>query len=99
MTIFCASGPQLGSCGSPHSARRKNRAFQYPRSQDAWAESVSDGIDMLITHSPSRVYLEVPNLGCMQMLPKQTLTTGLSLCIRNRQLNGNSHAITAVADD
>lgn len=99
MTVFCASGPQLGSCGSPHSARRKNRAFQYPRSQDAWAKSVPDGIDVLITHSPPRVYLDVPNLGYMQMLPKQTLTTGLSLCIRNRQLNGNSYAITAVVDD
>lgn len=67
-TVVCANGRQLRIYSSPHSVRHGNLAFQYPRSQDVWAGSVPDGIDVLITHGPPRAHLDLLNLGCVHLL-------------------------------
>lgn len=67
-TVICANGRRLRIYGSPYSPRHGNWAFQYPRSQDVWAESVPDGIDVLITHGPPRAHLDLLNLGCVYLL-------------------------------
>lgn len=60
-TVFCANGRQLRIYGGPHSARHGNWALQYARSQDVWARSVPDGIDVLIIHAPPRAHLDLLN--------------------------------------
>ncbi|KAF4762959.1 hypothetical protein HAV15_000261 [Penicillium sp. str.  len=67
-TVSCANGRQLGIYGSPLTARHGNWAFQYPRNQDVWTGSVSDGIDVLITHGPPRGHLDLLNMGCAHLL-------------------------------
>ena len=67
-TITCANGRRLRIYGSPKSARHGNWAFQYPRSQDAWASSVPEGVDILITHGPPRSHLDLLHLGCVHLL-------------------------------
>ncbi|KAK4133755.1 hypothetical protein BT67DRAFT_404255, partial [Trichocladium antarcticum] len=63
-TVTCPNGRQLQIYGSPLSARRGNWAFQFPRGQDVWAETVPRGIDVLVTHGPPRAYLDLTRLGC-----------------------------------
>lgn len=46
-------------------------AFQYPRNQDIWASLVPEGIEVLITHGPPFVHLDLLKLGCPHLL--QTL--------------------------
>lgn len=70
-TISCPNGRQLRVYGSPYSTRHGNWAFQYPRTQDVWAGSVPDGIDVLITHGPPLAHLDLLKLGCSHLL--QTL--------------------------
>lgn len=71
VTISCQNGRQLRVYGSPYSTRHSNWAFQYPRNQDVWAGSVPDGIDVLITHGPPFVHLDLLKWGCPHLL--QTL--------------------------
>ncbi|CAG8014316.1 unnamed protein product [Penicillium salamii] len=71
VTIHCPNGRQLRVYGSPYSCRHGNWAFQYPRNQDVWAGSVSDGIDVLITHGPPLAHLDLLKFGCPYLL--QTL--------------------------
>lgn len=67
-TVVTANGRHLRIYGSPFSARHGNWAFQYPRTQDVWTESVPDGIDVLITHGPPRAHLDLLDLGCVHLL-------------------------------
>jgi len=55
--------PQIPQCGPPHFA------FQYPRGQDAWTETVPIDTDILITHTPPKYHLDLPvALGCEFLL-------------------------------
>lgn len=71
VTICCPNGQQLRVYGSPYSPRHGNWAFQYPRSEDVWANSVPEGIDILITHGPPLAHLDLLKSGCPHLL--QTL--------------------------
>jgi hypothetical protein len=58
--------PQIPACG-PMSVH----AFQYPRGQDAWSETVPEDIDILITHTPPKHHLDLSlpqGLGCEHLL-------------------------------
>lgn len=68
VTISCPNGRQLRVYGSPYSTRHGNWAFQYPRNQDVWTNSVPDGIDVLITHGPPLAHLDLERLGCPYLL-------------------------------
>ncbi|KAJ6185887.1 hypothetical protein N7519_007188 [Penicillium mononematosum] len=67
-TVACANGRQLRIYGSPLTKRNGNWAFQYPPDQDLWTGSVSEGIDVLITHGPPRAHLDLLHLGCNHLL-------------------------------
>jgi hypothetical protein len=56
--------PQIPLCGG------KNFAFQYPRGQDAWSETIPDHTDILVTHTPPKYHLDLfaPTLGCEWLL-------------------------------
>jgi Icc-related predicted phosphoesterase len=58
--------PQIPACG-PMSVH----AFQYPRGQDAWSETVPGDTDILVTHTPPKHHLDLPlpqGLGCEHLL-------------------------------
>jgi predicted phosphodiesterase len=58
--------PQIPACG-PMSVY----AFQYPRGQDAWSETVPGDTDILVTHTPPKYHLDLPlpqGLGCEHLL-------------------------------
>lgn len=55
--------PQIPACGG------EEFAFQYPRGHDAWSETVPEGIDVLVTHTPPKYHLDLPAaLGCEHLL-------------------------------
>lgn len=56
--------PQIPQCGG------SNFAFQYPRGQDAWSNTVPGNTDILITHTPPKYHLDLvnPSLGCEHLL-------------------------------
>lgn len=68
VTVKCSNGRRLHVYGSPLSPCHGNWAFQYPRSQDVWAGSVPDGVDILVTHGPPRGHLDLMRLGCPHLL-------------------------------
>lgn len=58
--------PQIPACG-PMTVH----AFQYPRGQDAWSETVPEDTDILVTHTPPKYHLDLPlseGLGCQYLL-------------------------------
>lgn len=68
VTVQCSNGRKLLVFGSPLSPQYGNWAFQYPRSEDVWAGTVPDGVDILVTHCPPRAHLDLMNLGCSHLL-------------------------------
>jgi len=56
--------PQIPQCGG------SNFAFQYPRGQDAWTDTIPLHTDILITHTPPKYHLDLvnPSLGCEHLL-------------------------------
>jgi len=55
--------PQIPQCGPAHFA------FQYPRHQDAWTDTVPADTDILVTHTPPKYHLDLPvALGCRYLL-------------------------------
>jgi Icc-related predicted phosphoesterase len=68
VTICSPNGRQLRVYGSPYTPCHGNWAFQYPQSQDIWANSVPEGIDILITHGPPLAHLDLQKLGCPHLL-------------------------------
>ncbi|KAJ5729944.1 uncharacterized protein N7483_004452 [Penicillium malachiteum] len=66
--VVCANGRHLNVYGSPYSTRHGNWVFQYPKSKDVWADSVPEGIDVLITHTPPNAHLDLLKFGCVQLL-------------------------------
>jgi Icc-related predicted phosphoesterase len=54
--------------GSPWTPRHGNWAFQYPRENDIWHDSVPDDVDILVTHGPPKGHLDLNNLGCAHLL-------------------------------
>ncbi len=67
-TVTCANGRRLRVYGSPWSPRFGNWAFQYPRGEDVWAETIPRDIDILVTHGPPRGHLDLLRLGCEHLL-------------------------------
>ena len=58
--------PQIPACGPV-----EIHAFQYPRGQDAWSETIPEDIDILITHTPPKYHLDLSlsgALGCEFLL-------------------------------
>lgn len=58
--------PQIPACG-PMSVH----AFQYPRGQDAWSETIPEDTDILVTHTPPKYHLDLSlpdGLGCEHLL-------------------------------
>jgi predicted phosphodiesterase len=58
--------PQIPACG-PMSVH----AFQYPRGQDAWSETIPEDTDVLVTHTPPKYHLDLAlptGLGCEYLL-------------------------------
>ena len=49
--------PQIPKCGG------KEFAFQYPRGQDAWSNTIPDDVDVLVTHNPPKYHLDIPQNG------------------------------------
>jgi predicted phosphodiesterase len=56
--------PQIPLCGG------NNFAFQYPRGQDAWSDTIQSDTDILVTHTPPKYHLDLsnPSLGCEWLL-------------------------------
>ena len=55
--------PQIPACGGPEFA------FQYPREQDAWRDTIPVDTDVLVSHSPPRHHLDLPRgMGCEWLL-------------------------------
>jgi hypothetical protein len=53
--------PQIPECGG------KEFAFQYPRGQDTWSNTIPEDVDILVTHNPPKWHLDLPEnggLGC-----------------------------------
>ncbi|KAI0204248.1 Metallo-dependent phosphatase [Astrocystis sublimbata] len=67
-TITCPNGRRLNVYGNPRSRRNGNWAFQYPRGENVWANSVPDNTDILITHGPPRAHLDLTTIGCDNLL-------------------------------
>jgi hypothetical protein len=56
-------GRSLKVYGSPWTRKHGNWAFQYPRGEDRWSNTIPDDIDVLVTHSPPRFYLDLDGFG------------------------------------
>ncbi|KAF2153231.1 metallophosphoesterase domain-containing protein [Myriangium duriaei CBS 260.36] len=55
--------PQIPACGGPEFA------FQYPRGQDAWTETIPKDTDVLVTHTPPIFHRDLPTgRGCEHLL-------------------------------
>lgn len=55
--------PQIPECGG------QEHAFQYRRQDDAWRETLPKDVDVLVTHTPPRWHLDLPNgVGCEFLL-------------------------------
>jgi len=55
--------PHIPACGGPEFA------FQYPRGQDAWSETIPADTEVLVTHTPPKYHLDLPTaLGCEHLL-------------------------------
>ncbi|KAF4462385.1 rhamnogalacturonate lyase C [Fusarium albosuccineum] len=67
-TITCANGRRLKIYGSPLSPRHGNWAFQYPRPQDVWSDTIPADTDILVTHGPPLGHLDLLRLGCHHLL-------------------------------
>ena len=62
-TLAFYGAPQIPACGGPEFA------FQYPRGEDAWSDTIPIETDVLITHTPPKFYLDLPDaLGCEWLL-------------------------------
>lgn len=66
-TVTCPNGRRLRVYGSPYSPRYGNWAFQYPKPEDIWRNTVPDNTDILVTHGPPRGHLDL-NLGSVHLL-------------------------------
>ncbi|KAF2863879.1 calcineurin-like phosphoesterase [Piedraia hortae CBS 480.64] len=52
---------QLSVFGAPQTACGNDEfAFQYPKELDAWTNTIPDGTDILVTHSPPKYHLDLP---------------------------------------
>jgi len=62
--IIVYGAPQTPACGGD------NFAFQYPRGQDAWSDTIPPNVDILATHTPPKYHLDLfsPSLGCEWLL-------------------------------
>jgi len=62
--IIIYGAPQIPTCGG------SNFAFQYPRGEDAWSDTIPTNVDILVTHTPPKYHLDLfsPSLGCEWLL-------------------------------
>ncbi|KAF2149247.1 Metallo-dependent phosphatase [Myriangium duriaei CBS 260.36] len=67
-TVTCANGRQIRIYGSPLSPKHGNWAFQYPREENVWTNTIPDGVDILVTHGPPRGHLDLLTYGCTNLL-------------------------------
>jgi len=61
-------GRTLKVYGSPWTRKQGNWAFQYPRGEDRWSNTIPDDTDVLVTHSPPRFYLDLDGFGDENLL-------------------------------
>lgn len=59
-TLNIFGAPQIPACGG------EDFAFQYPRGQNAWSDTIPPETDILVTHTPPKHHLDLPpgSLGC-----------------------------------
>ncbi|KAI0161736.1 Metallo-dependent phosphatase [Hypoxylon sp. FL1284] len=67
-TVVCKNGRRVNIYSSPKSPLHGNSAFQYPRVDDVWRDTVPDNTDILVTHAPPRGHLDLVTLGCSHFL-------------------------------
>lgn len=61
------NGRTLKIYGSPMTPKCGNFGFQYDPDEDVWANTVPNGIDVILTHGPPAVYLD-EGKGCRHLL-------------------------------
>jgi predicted phosphohydrolase len=61
-------GRRLKVYGSPWTRKQGNWAFQYPRCEDRWSNTIPDDTDVLVTHSPPRFHLDLDGFGDENLL-------------------------------
>jgi hypothetical protein len=61
-------GRRLKVYGSPWTRKQGNWAFQYPRGEDRWSNTIPDDTDVLVTHSPPRFHLDLDGFGDENLL-------------------------------
>lgn len=62
-TLEFYGAPHIPACGG------SDFAFQYPHGEDAWSGTIPIETDVLITHTPPKYHLDLPNaLGCEWLL-------------------------------
>lgn len=62
-TLRIYGAPQIPACGGP------DNAFQYPRGQDAWTDTIPADTDILVTHTPPKWHRDLPwGQGCEWLL-------------------------------
>ncbi|KAF2761225.1 putative phosphoesterase [Pseudovirgaria hyperparasitica] len=68
VVVSCSNGRRISIYGSPMSPRHGNWAFQYPRTEDIWTNTIPSDLDILITHGPPKGHLDCGGLGCAFLL-------------------------------
>jgi Icc-related predicted phosphoesterase len=66
--VLCINGRHINIYGSPLTPRHGNWAFQYPRNEDVWKDTIPRDTDILITHGPPKGHLDAGRLGCESLL-------------------------------
>ena len=67
-SLIFPGGRRLKVYGSPWTRKQGNWAFQYPRGEDRWSNTIPDDTDVLVTHSPPRFHLDVDGFGDENLL-------------------------------
>lgn len=65
--VTCPNGRRLRIYGSPLSPKKGNWAFQYPRGENVWRDTIPQDVDILITHGPPRAHRDL-GFGCVHLL-------------------------------
>ena len=67
-TLDFENGRQLNVYGSPWTPQFGNWAFQYPPIRDVWTRKIPVETDVLVTHGPPYLHLDMNGKGCGHLL-------------------------------
>jgi predicted phosphohydrolase len=68
ISLTFPGGRRLKVYGSPWTRKQGNWAFQYPRGEDRWSNTIPEDTDVLVTHSPPRFHLDLDGFGDENLL-------------------------------